>query len=1070
MIRFHRRAAAWLAVVVVLPLPLAAQTGTERNEGLRDNTPRWHAITGARLVLAPGQVVESGTLVLRDGIIVAAGANVAVPAGARVWALPGRTVYAGFIDLAGSVGVPAALRPPPPPRPMWGRGSELPPPTGPRPEVRPEMRQLGMRTLAARSRFVRPEQDVAQQLEWKADDAKAARELGFTALLAVPQAGVFRGQSALLAMADGSDTKPLVIAARVAQHMALEVNNHPDAAYPTSLMGSIALARQTLLDARWYAAATTKPLPGAERIEANASLAALAPVLAGTQPVVYVADDEQDYQRIARLRDEFGLRAVLQGNGFEYRRAQQLKALRLPVIVPLAYPGVPELDSPDSALDVSLGALQHWEQAPSNLALLERAGVPFAITSAGLKDAKRDFWPRLRQAVRRGLPAERALAGLTTVPAGLIGENTRLGTLAPGRIANIVVARGDLFASDDAVIELAFVDGRPLPTDAFEREDLRGTWAVDGAADKLVVAGTRAVPKLEQGGVACDLAQRGAEWVLRLPCIKDAAATTTIVAALRGERWVGTVQAGTGPLKAWSAQRVAAAAAPAVSAASAAATLSDSNVAAPRAGYPAGVYGMALPERPAAVLVRNATVWTQGPAGKLERADLLVRDGKIAAVGSGLAAPAGALVIDGTGKHLTPGLIDAHSHIAISRGINEFSHSVTAEVRVADILDATDIAIYRQLAGGLTAANVLHGSANTIGGQNAVIKLRWGGSADDLVFAGAKPGIKFALGENVKRSNWGDARRYPTTRMGVEQVLRDSFQAAREYAAAWRDWRAAPAGRPEPRRDLQLETLVQILERQRTVHIHAYRADEILMFTRLAQELNIEVAAFQHVLEGYKVADAIAGIGAGGSSFSDWWGYKMEVADAVPANGALMHRAGVLTSFNSDDAELARRMNTEAAKAVKYGGLSEVEALALVTINPAKQLRVEGRTGSLEPGKDADFVLWNAVPLSTYARAEQTWIDGRRYYDIETDRRLRDADAAERSRLVAAALRARPAPGASPPPRGDTPPRGETPPRPTFDAADLGQMPWRQWIAAARAVRHSYSGQAVAHECTEDGQ
>lgn len=1054
MTRQHR-SAAWrrivLAAAASMALPLAAQTGSERNEGLRDNTPRWHAITGARLVLAPGQVVDGGTLVMKDGVIVAAGAGVAVPAGARVWDLPGRTVYAGFIDLASSIGVPAALKPLPPGRPQWGRGSELPPPAGPRPEPRP----LAMRTLAAKSRFVRAEQDVAQQLEWKPDDAKAARELGFTAVLAAPQAGVFRGQSALLALADGGDTKPLVIAPRVAQHLALETNNQGDSVYPTSLMGAMALLRQTLLDARWHAAASARPAPGAERVQPNASLAALAPVLAGTQPVVFAADDEQDDQRIARLRDEFGLRVLMQGNGHEYRRVERLKALKLPVIVPLAYPPLPAVDDPDSALDVALASLQHWEQAPSNLAVLDRAGVPVAIGTAMLRDARRDFWPRLRQAVRRGFAPERALAALTTTPAALIGESARLGTLAPGRIANVVVARGDLFASDDAVVELAFVDGRPLPTEAGEHEDLRGSWAVDGSSDRLLVAGTRAAPRVEQGGKACDLVQRGGDWVLRLPCGAAAEATTTIVARQRGERWAGTVQAGSGPLKAWSAQRVAAAV-PAAAASSA-----DAAVPPPRPGYPAGAYGRLPPDRPAAVLVKNATVWTQGPAGRLPRADLLVRDGRIAAVGRDLTAPPGAVVVDGSGKHLTPGLIDAHSHIAMARGVNESSHSVTAEVRVADALDATDIAIYRQLAGGLTAANVLHGSANTIGGQSAVIKLRWGASAEELLFDGAKPGIKFALGENVKRSNWGDARRYPTTRMGVEQVLRDSFQAARDYAAEQRAWRANPAGRPEPRRDLQLETLVEILERKRAVHIHSYRADEILMFARLAQELGIEVAAFQHVLEGYKVADAIAAIGAGGSTFSDWWAYKMEVVDAIPFNGALMQRAGVLTSFNSDDAELARRLNTEAAKAVKYGGLSDEEALALVTINAARQLRVERRAGSLEVGKDADFVLWSGPPLSTTSRAEQTWIDGRRYYDLDSDRQLRAADVAERARIVAAALRARPPAGAPPRP-------GAAPPRATPAPGELGVLAWRQWAEAARTLRHSYSDAAIAHECTEE--
>jgi imidazolonepropionase-like amidohydrolase len=1060
---------AFAALITWAP-PAAAQIGTERQQGLRDNTPRWHAITGARLVLAPGRVVENGTLVMKDGVIVAAGPGVAVPAGARVWALPGRTVYAGFIDLASPLGVPGALKAAALTRPGAEPGGV--PPAGARP---PAVMPSG-RGLAARNPMVRAEQDVAQQLDWKPDEVRAARELGFTAVLAAPGAGVFRGQGALLALGapTSGDPKSQVIAARVSQHLAFELGSGRDS-YPTSLMGAIALMRQTLLDARWQDRALAAPMPG-ERLEPNTTLQALVPALQGRQPAIFVADDEQDYLRIARLRDEFKLKSVVQGNGFEYRRAAQLKALALPVIVPLAYPARPEVDNPDTALDVALATLQHWEQAPSNLALIDRAGVPFAVTAAGLRDAKREFWPRLRQAVRRGLPAERALAGLTTVPAGLVGETARLGTLEPGRIANLVVARGDLFTSDEAEIELAFVDGRPLPTEAAERGDLRGSWTVEGSGEALAITGTRAAPRLQRDGSPCELAQRGNDWVLRMPCGRPGAAGTSaepptpptqVVAALRGDRWAGTLQVGDGPLQAWAAARTAPAApAPAASAAAALAA-ADAAVKPPASTWPAGAVSRAIPEQPAAVLLRNATVWTVGAAGTLPRADVLVRAGKIAAVGPNLTAPAGAVVIDATGKHLTPGLIDAHSHVAIARGINEFSHSVTAEVRVADILDATDMTIYRQLAGGTTAANVLHGSANTIGGQNEVIKMRWGGDAAALVFQGAQPGIKFALGENVKRSNFGPGSRYPATRMGVEQVLRDSFAAAEEYAAAWKAFREAkPGARPEPRRDLQLETLVELLERKRAIHVHSYRADEILMFARFAKEKKLEVAAFQHVLEGYKVADEMAAIGAGGSTFSDWWAYKMEVADAIPHNAALMTRAGVVTTLNSDNNELGRRLNTEAAKAIKHGGLDPQQALALVTLNAAKQLGVAARTGSLEVGKDADLVLWNGPPMATTSRVEQTWVDGRRYFDMEADRRQREADAAERARLVALALRApRQVAGERAGERA-----GEagsaSPPRPNFTDG----LNWFHLFDKMRAHRHSYADLGAWHECTEDAR
>jgi imidazolonepropionase-like amidohydrolase len=393
------------------------------------------------------------------------------------------------------------------------------------------------------------------------------------------------------------------------------------------------------------------------------------------------------------------------------------------------------------------------------------------------------------------------------------------------------------------------------------------------------------------------------------------------------------------------------------------------------------------------VLIQNATVMTV-TKGTIQDGSVLIRDGKIAAVGKNLKAPANARMIDAKGKYVTPGLIDCHSHIAVDGSVNEGTLSVTSMVRIEDALDPTDINIYRDLAGGLTTANVLHGSANAIGGHNSVIKLRWGKTARDMVFEGAPPGIKFALGENPKRANFnptpGTTQRFPATRMGVEFTIREAFTQAREYMRQWDDYKRQMAQNPKsnillPKRDLKLEALAEVLRGERLVHAHCYRADEILMLIRVADEFGFKVATFQHVLEGYKVAKEIAVHGAGASSFSDWWAYKVEAYDAIPYNGAIMARKGVLVSFNSDSAELARRMNLEAAKAVKYGGLSDDEALALVTINPAKQLRIDKRVGSIEVGKDADLVVFSGHPLSVYSIAEKVFIDGQVYFDRQAD-------------------------------------------------------------------------------------
>ncbi|ANM31985.1 hypothetical protein ABI59_00335 [Acidobacteria bacterium Mor1] len=411
---------------------------------------------------------------------------------------------------------------------------------------------------------------------------------------------------------------------------------------------------------------------------------------------------------------------------------------------------------------------------------------------------------------------------------------------------------------------------------------------------------------------------------------------------------------------------------------------------------------------PESVIVRNATIWTQGPQGIVENADLLVRDGKIQQVGSGLKAPRGAHVIEAAGKFVTPGLIDAHSHTALRGGVNEGSDNITSEVRIADVINPADINLYRQLAGGLTVAHSLHGSANSIGGQDAVIKLRWGARADELLIPTAKPGIKFALGENPKRSNFRSPQvpqRYPNTRMGVMESIRGSFLAARQYMQEWERYQGLSSSDRErevpPRRDLRLEAIAEILRGERIIHSHSYRQDEILALIRVAEEFGVTVGTFQHVLEGYKIADELAAHGAGASTFSDWWAFKLEAFDAIPFNGALMYDRGVSVTFNSDSSELARRMNLEAAKAVKYGNVPPEAALAFVTLNAADQLGIGDRTGSLEPGKDADFVIWSHPPLSVYAVAEETWVDGVREFSRAEDLAGRAAVAEERAKLIA---------------------------------------------------------------------
>ena len=989
-----------LLSATVLPRVRAALPPTTPIEGLRDATPRVHALVGGRVIAAPGQVIENGTVIIRDGMIEAVGADLPLPPDARVWSVRGRTIYAGFIESESTLFLPANWKAAAGAR--RGSGDAETPPAAPPAATVPVAPDAASGAGAWNPR-VTPERLAHRALAADEAGAGALRRLGFTVAHIVPARGVFRGQTAVVSLGRGN-FNTTVIREAVAQPLAFEHGGYTSG-YPASLMGATALLRQTLLDAQWYADVQSRyaRANGVARPERNDALAALGPVVRGEQPVLFELQDELDLARALRVAAEFNLKLVLRGSGYEYRAIRQLPP-GVAVIVPLNFPEPPEVENPDQAIDLSLDKLEHWELAPTNPARVAAAKAPMAFTTAGLRRPETEFWARVRKAVQHGLPTPAALAALTTTPAELLGLTRSHGTIAAGKAASLVVASGDLFGADDAEVQLVWVDGEPFELDAWRRFDARGTWQIawqnppaTAPAELKITGRTASRPRASIGGVEATTRAEAEALTLLVPgkAFGLERGTVRMAGRVQAGELSGTAELPDGSAWAWRAQRTAAAEA-------AKSPDKKTPVLVANAGvYPAGAYGRAAaPEQPARLLVKNATIWTGGPAGTLANADLLVEGGRIVRIGPAIAAPADALVVDATGKHVSAGLIDCHSHLALDRGVNEGTHAVTVEVRVGDALDPTDIGIYRVLAGGVTTANILHGSANPMGGQNQVIKMRWGESAEGLKFAGAPPGVKFALGENVTRKNATTlSTRYPASRMGVPEIMLDTFTRAREYERAWADFRAGQTPLP-PRRDLRLEAAGEILHGQRLVHIHSYRQDEVLAFIRLAQQLKLSVATFQHILEGYKVADQIAALGAGGSCFADWWAYKHEVVDAIPYDGALMRAAGVVVSFNSDDDELARHLNTEAAKAVKYGGVPPEEALKFVTLNPARQLRIDTRVGSLEPGKDADFVIWSASPLSTYARPEQTWIDGRRYFDLAEDAKMRAAAAVERAALV----------------------------------------------------------------------
>jgi imidazolonepropionase-like amidohydrolase len=880
--------AAVAVALLLLPgpaLPAAAQTTPV--EGLRDNTPRVHALVNARIVVAPGNVVDRGTLVLRNGVVEAVGTEVTPPADARVWEMEGRTIYPAFIDPHAAVGMRMEE-----PEENGDRG-----PRHWNPQVRSFL-------------------DAAADFHSDEAGTEALRRQGFATAVAVPQLGLFRGHAAVVNLGDG-DVSGRVLRTEVAQSAILTRDNRVSTGYPTSAMGGITFIRQTLLDTDWYqrahAAYAAEP-QGLQRPEVNQALAALGPVLRGEQPLLFQVESEDEFLRALRFADEFPLSLWIRGSGHEYRIVDRIREAGAPVILPLAFPDAPDVETDDEALGAGLEELRHWHLAAENPARLAAAGVEFSLTTDGLDDPSH-FLPNLRVAVARGLAPDHALAALTERPARLLGLERTHGTLEAGRVANVLVADGDLFRTDARVLDV-WVEGRRFPV-------------------------ARAVAQEDNGA-------------------NGGSGGSTSPGAL------GSPGAG----------------------ASAASLYSDELP-------PVMAFGrVGHPEQHEHVLVRNATLWTMGPQGTLENTDLLVTRGRVAAVGQGLEAPAGATVIDAAGRHVTPGLIDAHLHSGLSGGVNETGSAMVPEVRIGDVLTANNIWAYRQLAGGLTTAHVMHGSANPIGGQNQLVKMRWGGTAEEYKVEGAPRTVKFALGENpVRRED-----RYPDTRMGTEQIIRDHFLAARGYQRAWEEWERNGEGIP-PRRDLRMEALVDIMNGDISIQSHSYRQDEILMLMRLAEELGLQIDAFHHGVEAYRVAPEMAAHGAAAVVWTDWSGFKIEAYNATTYNVKVLLEAGVLTSLHSDNSEIAARMNWEAAKMLRTG-VTEEEAMALVTISTARVLGVGDRVGSLEEGKDGDFVIWSHHPFSTRTVAQETWIEGRKYYDIEEDRRLRAEVEEERSRLI----------------------------------------------------------------------
>ncbi len=707
--------------------------------------------------------------------------------------------------------------------------------------------------------------------------------------------------------------------------------------------------------------------------------------------------------RADKIGKEFGISYIIKGGGDEYQALDEIKKTGDKLIIPVNFPEAPDVKDPYDAATVSYATLKHYELAPSNLSRVSEAGITFAITSSDLKQ-RSSFLSNLRKAVKYGLPESEALKALTTTPAALTGAGDLIGAVKKNMIANLLITSGNIF-NDDCVIYENWVQGVPYRFVDLRIRDLRGTYdlIVDTAKLKMVLSGTFDKPtvRLKYDTIQIRGATFAAEKDLVSISFERARSKYRLNGYSSGKDLEGRGQLDNGKWISWKAVYISSATEPD--------QRKKSSPPVPVPGkviHPFTAYGQSEIPVQEDVLFKNATVWTNEKEGILQGTDVLVLKGKIARIGKNLSAN-GVKIIDATGMHLTPGLIDEHSHIALD-ATNEMGQAITSEVRAGDVVDPEDISIYRQLAGGVTAAHILHGSANPIGGQSIIIKHRWGLPAEDLKIANQPGFLKHALGENVKRST----SRYPNTRMGTEQIIRDAYQRAVDYSNKWKAWNALkPAdriGKIPPRRDLELDAIVDVLEKRSFIACHTYVQSEGTMLMDIARDFGVKVNTFIHFNEGYKIADQIKANGAAASVFSDWWDYKYEVYEGISYNAAMLLKQGVLTCLHSDDAEMGRRLNQEAAKAIKYGGISETEALKLVTLNPAKILHLDDRMGSIKVGKDADLVLWTDNPLSVYSRASKTMIDGTIYYDEVTDMHMKAQMDSERNRIIANILRETP--------------------------------------------------------------
>ena len=938
------------------------------NSGVKTTESHYQAIINATLHPSPKKSIEKGTILFKEGKIVAMGQTVNLPENTQVHDFSGKHIYASFIELHSTFGLKSKGT-----SSRRGRSTQY--------ENKREGYYWNDHMIS--------DYNSIEDYNYEKTAAEAYRKAGFGVVNAHRAEGIHRGTSVLVALNDQKSDAQRLIDDAAAQHYSFSKSSLSGQYYPGSIMGAMALLRQFFHDADWYKKGGAK----------NTDLALQAHNQNAGLPAIFEAKNKLDVARAAKIGKEFKLPFIITASGKEYEHLNALKEVNARLLLPVNFPKAYDVTDPVSTQKIALSDMRYWNQAPANPAKVAQAGIPFALTTYGLAK-KTSFLANLKKAVAYGLNESTALAALTTVPAKMLNQQNALGALKKDAFANFIVTNGPLF--DDATkIEENWVQGNRHKIIQNQAINIDGKYSLMLQEQNLSLEIKNSISKItatvKQDSVKLKTKASYKDGWISLQIQNENKTYAQLSAKITNPKHLeGSGTSFDSKSITWMAHFEETVEAKEKK------KKEKTHPAPVAVTYPNNGFGFSQLPQAQNVIFKNATVWTNEAEGILNNTDVWVENGKIKAIGKNLSAD-GVKEIDATGKHLTSGVIDEHSHIGAS-SINEGGHNSSAEVTIEDVINPDDINLYRNLSGGVTTLQILHGSANPIGGRSAIIKPRWGESAENLLYQGADPYIKFALGENVKQSNWSSYNRFPQTRMGVEQVFVDYFQRAKEYQESWKAYNAlsrkAKARTLAPRYDIEMETLVEILEGKRFISCHSYVQSEINMLMKVAERFGVTINTFTHILEGYKVADKMKEHGVGGSTFSDWWAYKFEVNDAIPYNGAIMHSQGVTVAFNSDDSEMSRRLNQEAAKAVKYGGVSEEDAWKFVTLNPAKLLHIDDEVGSVKVGKSADLVLWNNHPMSIYAIAEKTMIEGVFYYELDRATAQVDKIQQERNQLI----------------------------------------------------------------------